>query len=309
MSIALLFPGQGSQTPGYLHRLPDHPAIHATLGEAAAILGIDIMSLDTAAALRSTVAVQIGLVVAGVAVTRALAHEGFRFDAAAGLSIGAFAAAVACEALRFADALPLVRLRGESMQQAYPHGYGMVALAGLDEREVSLLVARIGAAGAELFVANVNAPRQIVVAGADRALKAIIHAARQAGARRAERMAVTVPSHCPLLAVVAERLTAAMADIKLCAPLRPYVSNRRARMTCDADGVREDLIYNVASTVRWHDSVTVLHEWGVHLFIEPPPGQVLTRLAQQAFADARAIAVADAPLSSILALGLRSRTD
>ena len=307
MSIAYLFPGQGAQTPGFLRRLPKHPAVSATLDEAAAVLGSEVMSLDDAAALASTVAVQLSLLIAGVAVMRALAHEGLEVDAAAGLSVGAFSAAVACGVLSFADALPLVKLRGECMEQAYPHGYGMAAISGLDEQQVAAIVEHVGGARAQLYIASINAPTQIVVSGADRALGAAVEMARQTGARRAERMAVTVPSHCPLLDDVAQRLAAAMVAIELHDPQRPYVSNRRARVVRDAQGVRDDLIHNVANAVRWHDSVTVLYELDVRLFIEPPPGQVLSRLAQQAFPEARALGVEDVQLDSIVLRAERER--
>jgi malonate decarboxylase epsilon subunit len=170
MSIAYLFPGQGAQRPGFLHRLPKHPAVSATLGEAAAVLGMQVLSLDDAAALASTVAVQLGVLIAGVAISRALAQEGLQIDAAAGLSVGAFGAAVACEALSFADALPLVKLRGECMQRAYPRGFGMAAIVGLQEPHVAAIVEQIGGAGAQLYLANINAPAQIVLSGSDRAL-------------------------------------------------------------------------------------------------------------------------------------------
>jgi malonate decarboxylase epsilon subunit len=307
VSIAYLFPGQGAQTPGFLHRLPKHPAVSATLDEAAAVLGIEVMSLDDAAALASTVAVQLGVLIAGVAVMRALTDTGVQADAAAGLSVGAFGAAVACGALSFADALPLVKLRGECMEQAYPRGYGMAAIVGLDEHQVAAIVQHVGGAAAQIYLANINAPTQIVVSGADRALDAALAAARRAGARWAERMAVTVPSHCPLLNAVAGRLAAAMAAVDMRDPQRPYVGNRRARVVRDAQGVRDDLIHNVAHAVRWHDSMTVLYELGVRLFIEPPPGQVLTRLAQQAFADARAIGVEGVQLESVVLLAQRER--
>jgi malonate decarboxylase epsilon subunit len=307
MSIAYLFPGQGAQTSGFLHRLPEHPAVNSTLEEAAAVLGMDVMSLDSAAALASTVAVQIGLLIAGVAVMRALSHEGLVVDAAAGLSVGAFGAAVACGALRFADALPLVKLRGECMERAYPSGYGMASIIGLDEHQMAAIVARVGGARAQIYIANVNAPMQIVVSGAAPALDAAVETARRSGARRAERMAVTVPSHCPLLDAVAGQLAAAMAAIEMHDPQRPYVGNRRARVVRDAEGVRDDLIHNVANAVRWHDSVTLLYELGVRLFIEPPPGEVLSRLAQQAFSEARAVGIEGVQLDSVVLLAERER--
>jgi malonate decarboxylase epsilon subunit len=247
------------------------------------------MQLDSEAALASTVAVQLSLLIAGVAIARALREEALAIDSTAGLSVGAFSAAVACGALQFDDALRLVKLRGECMEQAYPHGYGMVVIDGLDERQAIEVVKRVGGADAELYIANINAPRQIVMSGADRSLVAAGAIAREMGARRAERLAVSVPSHCPLLNSVADRLAAATQAVAFDEPRMAYVDNCRARVHYDATGIREDLINNVAHTVRWHDSVTVLYELGVRLFIEPPPGQVLSRLVQQAFEDARTL--------------------
>jgi malonate decarboxylase epsilon subunit len=305
VTTAYLFPGQGAQSPGFLHALPEHPAVTETLEEAEAVLGQDVMRLDTAAALASTSAVQLSTLIAGVAVMRALAREGVLVDAVAGLSVGAFGAAVACGSLAFDDALPLVRLRGECMAQAYPQGFGMAAVVGLEERQMALILERLGGDRAQIYIANVNAPTQIVIAGAERALEAAIEAAREAGARQAARMLISVPSHCPLLAPVSERLAAAMLPLRLQPPRLPYISNTRARTICDADGVREDLIQNVAHAVRWHDSVSVLYELGVRLFIELPPGEVLSRLAQQAFPEARAVAAAEVQLPSIVLLAER----
>ena len=300
MSTAYLFPGQGAQTPGFLHRLPEHPAVRRTLDESDAALGLDVLTLDSAQALLSTRNVQLSVLIAGVAVVRALAQEGMQVDAAAGLSVGAFGAAVACGALGFADALALVEIRGECMERAYPKGYGMAAIGGLDERQVAAILERVGGAGAQIYIANVNAPTQVVVSGADPALDAAMKLARERGARRAERLTVTTPSHSPLLHAVAERLAAAMRTIEFHTPQLLYVSNRRARAVRDAAGVREDLILNVENVVHWHDSVTVLYELGMRFFVEPPPGQVLTRLAREAFPTARAIAAEEAPIRSIV---------
>jgi malonate decarboxylase epsilon subunit len=300
MSVAFLFPGQGAQSPGFLHRLPEHPAVTHTLEEASGVLDRDVRTLDTAAALRSTANVQLSVLIAGAAVSRALTQEGIQVAAVAGLSVGAFGAAVACGALSFVDALALVKTRGECMEQTYPAGYGMAAIVGLDERQVAAVLERIGGAGAQIYIANINAPTQIVIAGADPALDAAMKMARERGARQAERMAVSSPSHSPLLQAVSERLAAEMRTIEFHAPRCPYVSNRRARAVRDSTGVRDDLISNVANIVRWHDSVTVLYELGVRLFIEPPPGQVLTRLAQQAFPMSRAIAAEGVQIRSIV---------
>jgi len=300
VSAAYLFPGQGAQAPGFLHRLPQHPAVKQTLDEAAGALKLDVLTLDTAQALLSTRNVQLCVLVAGVAVARALSQEGMQVDAAAGLSVGAFGAAVACGALGFADALALVKVRGECMEQVHPTGYGMAAIVGLDERRLAAILEQVGGAQTPVYLANINAPTQFVVSGADVALEAAMKLARERGARRAERIAVSTPSHSPLLHAVSERLAAAARTVEFHTPQRPYVSNRRARVVRDAEGVREDLILNVENVVRWHDSVTVLYELGVRLFVEPPPGQALTRLAQEAFPTARAMAAEAVPIRSIV---------
>ena len=130
MTVAFLFPGQGSQSAGMLHQLPQHAEVTRTLQEASDVLGRDVGALDNAESLRSTAAVQETLLIAGVATARALMAEQVRPVAVAGMSIGAFGAAVACGTLSFADALPLVRLRGELMQKSFPSGYGLAVIEG-----------------------------------------------------------------------------------------------------------------------------------------------------------------------------------
>jgi malonate decarboxylase epsilon subunit len=301
VNIAYLFPGQGAQTPGFLKRLAPHPDIAETLREAQTALDLDIDALDGAEALRSTVNVQLGCLIAGVAVARALTTQGMIAAAAAGLSVGAFGAAVACGAIGFYDALRLVQLRAESMRDAYPEGFGMLAISGLDERRVAAILDQTGGAAAQVFIANINSPTQVVISGADAGLERAMQIARQSGARQVQRMLVSVPSHSPLLNGVSQRLSSAIEGIEFATPRIPYISNRRARVVRDAAGVREDLVLNVSNPVRWHDSVTVLTELGIRLFVEMPPGRVLTGLVQQNFPAVRAIAADDAHPKSIAA--------
>jgi malonate decarboxylase epsilon subunit len=307
VSTALLFPGQGAQTPGFLDRLPDDPAVAATFAEASAILKRDIRELETEQALRSTVAVQLTTLVAGVAVVRALAQRGVTADAVAGLSVGAFAAAVAGGALHFADALPLVRLRAELMERAYPHGYGMAAIVGLGERELAKVIERVNDPEERVYLANLNSATQFVLAGAETGLDAAIEAAHNAGARKAERLAVSVPSHSRLLSHVAEELERAIGSVSIADSRLPYIGNRRARATRDADEIRADLARNVMYPVRWYDATTVLYELGARLFVEMPPGRVLTDLAEAAFPDARAVAAEDTRFDTIAVLAERER--
>ena len=295
---AILCPGQGAQTPGYLQQLPDHPAVRRTLAEASQALGRDIRLLDSAAALESTVAVQLTLVTASVAAARALAAEGIEPDFAAGLSVCAFAAAVICDALDFADALRLVELRAQLMEDAYPSGYGLAAVVGLNELQITRLLAQIEA---PVYLANLNAARQIVVAGSDAGLAALMRLALEQGARRAELLAVSVPSHCELLAPASETLSAAAAKVTLRAPRIPYLANRTARAARTADPIRDDLATNLRYPVRWNDSVRLMYELGARVFIETPPGQVLSGLVNDSFPGATAVTMSTQALDRVVA--------
>jgi malonate decarboxylase epsilon subunit len=291
--LACLFPGQGSQSAGFLHRLGSHPAVDDTLAEASHVLGLDVLTLDTAEALRSTIAVQLTLVTAGVAIARRLASDGIVPDISAGLSIGAYAAAVSCEALTFADALCMARKRAELMESAYPSGYGLSAISGLFEHQIeALLQDTADDPAARVYIGNVNAPRQIVVAGSDAALAAFNERALAAGARKAARLDVSVPSHCELLAHASDELVAFSADIPFRAPRIPYVGNRRARPLHSADAIRDDLATNMRHTVRWFDALTVMIEMGAKVLVEAPPGQVLTDIATDAYPDVYALSAA-----------------
>jgi malonate decarboxylase epsilon subunit len=293
MTTAFLFPGQGAQREGLLHHLPEHDEVTRTIEEASDVLGVSIAALDNLEALQSTAAVQPALLIAGVATARVLMAENVHPAAVAGMSIGAFGAAVTCGTLSFADALRLVRLRGKLMQKAFPSGYGLAAIEGLDEVHVEGIMERIRTAECPVYVSNINAPQQIVVAGSDRALDAATAQARQQGARRAERLAVSVPSHCPLLQPVADRLLQLMAGLALRPPSIPYVSNRGARPLYDAEAMRQDLATGVAHPVRWYDTLEVMRELGANLFIEMAPGHVSTHLVAELFPDVRAVSIAD----------------
>lgn len=289
--LALLYPGQGAQTPGFLHRLPPHAIVASTIEEASDILSIDVNAFDSSDALRSSVAVQIALVVAGVATQRRLAHAGIEAHAHAGLSVGAYAAAVGCGALSFEHALRMVKVRAELMEQAYPSGYGLSAIEGLTEAQVEALIDETrDAPDGCVYLANVNAPRQIVVAGSNAALDAFNDKASHAGAHRARRLAVSVPSHCELLREASEALVAYTADVSFDIPARLYIGNRRARALHEPHEIRDDLATNMRYTVRWFDALTAIVERGATLLVEAAPGQVLTDIARAAYPDITALA-------------------
>ncbi|HEV3105532.1 MAG TPA: malonate decarboxylase subunit epsilon [Trinickia sp.] len=307
--LALLFPGQGAQSEGFLHRLPSHPVVDATIEEASDALSLDVRALDSSDALRSSVAVQIAMLAAGVATTRRLADAGIECALTAGLSVGAYAAAVTCGALAFGDALRMVRRRGELMERAYPSGYGMSAIDGLTEHRVEALADELWRdAATRVYIGNVNAPRQIVVAGSDAALAAFNARALAAGAHRAIRLAMGVPSHCELLAKASDELLAYAADVPFRAPRGLYFGNRSARALRTADAIRDDLATNMRYTVRWFDALSAIVEHGATLFVEAPPGQVLTHIARAAYPDVPALA-ASALADDRLAETVRRRLD
>lgn len=289
--LALLYPGQGAQSAGFLHRLPPHPVVLSTIEEASDLLSINVNALDTGEALQSSVAVQITLVVAGVATQRRLANAGLEAHLHAGLSVGAYAAAVGCGAISFGDALRMVKMRAELMEGAYPHGYGLSAIEGLTETQIeALLPAAATPPDMRLYIANVNAPRQIVIAGSDAALEAFNEQARIAGAHRAKRLAVSVPSHCELLRDASDALVSYASGITFNTPKHAYVGNRTARALHRADDIREDLATNMRYTVRWFDALTTILERGATVLVEAPPGQILTDIAQAAYPEVKALA-------------------
>lgn len=303
VTLACLFPGQGAQSPGFLHRLPVHHAVRETLDEASAALGFDVLTLDSADALRSTVAVQIGLTVAGVALARAFADEALVPAFCAGLSVGAFAAAVCCGAVAFGDALRMVKKRAELMEAAYPSGFGLCAISGLGETQIeTLAAAQTDSGGGRVYVANVNAPRQIVVAGAYAALDAFTAHAHAAGARKVQRLEVAIPSHCELFDDEAGQLEAWSREIPFYAPQGVYVDNRGGRPLHTGEEIRLDLAMNMRHTVRWFDALTVMVESGASVFVEAPPGQVLTDIAREYFPEATALAASALPLERLTAI-------
>jgi malonate decarboxylase epsilon subunit len=300
MSIALLFPGQGSQTPGMLHRLPDHPAIHRTLEEVSTELGYDVLTLDFAETLRSTVPVQLALLTAGVAVARALEAEGVIPDAVAGLSVGAFAAAVHAEVLTLASGVRLVKQRAELMELHAPPGYGLTAIVGLKEEQVSALIMEAHIPDDAVYVGNVNSADQIVISGSLPGMRKIANAALQAGARKVEPLDVAVLSHSPLLQPVADTLAQTLQTLPLRPPRLLYIGNVKARALRNQAEIAWDLANNIAHGVRWYESMIVLQELGCSLFIETSPGHVLTNLAKQSVPDAKTVSFADTSLSYII---------
>jgi len=286
VSSLFAFPGQGAQQAGMLHRLPEGST--ALLEEASDSLGEQVLALDSQAALQSTRAVQLCLLLAGVAWARWLMQRSPAPDYVAGLSIGAYPAAVAAGALGFADAVQLVALRGELMQRAYPQGYGMTAVSGLDLASVERLLAEVGG---EVYLANLNSDNQIVIAGSDTAMAEVAAKARSRGQGVARRLAVSVPSHCRLLDSPAAELAEAFANVALRRPRITYLSGSSARPIFDPQRLRDDLAANMARLVDWRATLRTAYERGVRLHLEIPPGSVLSGLARPVFEQGRVLAI------------------
>lgn len=302
MSVLFTFPGQGAQRAGMLHALPDDQAVAATLAEAAAVLGSDPLLLDTSAALASTRAVQLCLLIAGVATARSLAGQGAVPDMVAGFSIGEYPAAVVAGTLDFADAVQLVARRGQLMHDAYPRGYGMAAIIGLDLAQLEPLVASVYSHEKPVYVANLNARRQIAIAGSEAGLQAVMALALAQGATKAERLAVSVPSHSPLFDAAAQEMQHAFDNVTVYRPKVVYLSSSAARALFDPQRIRDSLASNMARRVHWADTVRLSWERGARLAVEMPPGSVLTRLTAPEFTDGVAVSCDGNRLASLLAL-------
>ncbi|OQR33967.1 malonate decarboxylase subunit epsilon [Pseudomonas sp. Bc-h] len=302
MSSFWVFPGQGAQQSGMLHTLPNDPLIGECLSEANDALNENVLDLDTPAALQSTRAVQLCLLIAGVACSRLLMAQGNTPDYVAGLSIGAYPAAVMAGALSFSDAVRLVALRGELMQNAYPKGYGMTALIGLDQSTVEGLVEKIHSKDTPVYLANINADTQFVIAGSDHAMTDVAALAKAQGAAAAKRLAVSVPSHCELLNEPAQTLAQALADVSVHVPTLKYLSGSTARPIFNADKLRDDLAFNMCRVIDWRSTVQTAYERGARLQIELPPGTVLTGLARKIFEQGSAVAFQGARLDTLSAL-------
>jgi malonate decarboxylase epsilon subunit len=302
MKTGLLFPGQGSQNPQMLHDLVRNPAVDETLSEVSAVLDLDVLTLDTPDALQSAVSVQLAILTAGVATSRALQQSGLAPLAVAGLSVGAFSAAVAAESISLSDAVRLVRSRAEQMEQMYPVGYGLSAIVGLSETQVAKLVDAVNTKEHPVFVGNINAPRQIVIAGSNEGMERVLQNARAHGARKAERLDVPVPSHCSLLQPVADSLRNQLRSLSVKDPKAIYLANVNARAVRTAQGVAKDLADNIAHGVRWHDATTVACELGCELFLEAPPGHALSDLARENLPGIEAHAITSGTFERLLHL-------
>ncbi len=285
MKLAFVFPGQGSQSVGMLAAYADHPAVAATMREASDVLGRDLAALASTgpeADLNQTVNTQPVMLAADVAVYRAwVAAGGLAPVLVAGHSLGEYAALVVAGAFTFADALRLVQARAEAMQAAVPEGAGgIAAILGLDEAKIREACAE-AAQGEAVEAANLNAPGQIVIAGARAAVERAIEAAKAKGAKRAILLPMSVPSHCSLMRPAAEKLAVRLASVPIAAPSIPVINNADVTSPKEPQAIADALVRQLHNPVRWIETVTAMADQGATHIVECGPGKVLQGMVKR----------------------------
>ena len=285
MSIAFLFPGQGSQAVGMGRELAAlYPAARETFDEADSALGFSLSQLcfeGPEERLKQTEITQPAIVTVSVAVFRVLREQGFTPDYVAGHSVGEYAAHVAAGTFDFRDAVRIAHNRGRYMQEAVPLGEGaMAAILGMPLEQVQQLCAE-AAQGGVVEPANNNSPEQVVVSGATAAVERAAELAKQRGAKRAIMLQVSAPFHCSLLKPAQDKLERDLAQIEFHDPEVPLIANYDAEPKTDAVSARKALILQATGAVQWERSMRKLLSLGVETFVEAGPGKVLCGLMRQ----------------------------
>ena len=294
MKFAFFFPGQGSQSVGMMQGFGELAVIRETFMEASDILGADFwkMATEPNEALNQTANTQPLMLAAGVATWRAWQQAGGAMPSVmAGHSLGEYTALVAAGVLDYQDALPLVRYRAEVMQGAVAEGVGaMAAILGLDDDAVRAVCIE-AAQGEVLEAVNLNSPGQVVIAGHKGAVERGMEAAKARGAKRALPLPVSVPSHCALMKPAAERLRDHLQDIRLHPGHAPVIHNADVSAYDDSDKIKDALVRQLYSPVRWVETVEAIHAMGISQSAECGPGKVLAGLAKRIVADLPCIAL------------------
>ena len=283
MSLAFVFPGQGSQSIGMLAELAAaHPIVTETFAQASAVLGYDLWEVvqqGPADKLNQTAATQPAMLAAGVATWRVWQSQSdIKPELMAGHSLGEYTALVCAGVIAFEDAIKLVAERGRLMQEAVPEGEGaMAAILGLDD-DVVIDTCDRAALGEVVSAVNFNSPGQVVIAGKKAAVERAVEIAKDEGAKRALLLPVSVPSHCSLMEPAAEKLLAQMAAITFNTPQIPVINNVDVKAENDPEAIRNALARQLYMPVRWVESVEAMAADGVDRIIECGPGKVLAGL-------------------------------
>ncbi len=295
-SLAFVFPGQGSQQVGMLAELAEaNPVIKSTFAEASEVLGYDLWDLvqsGPAEDLNQTDRTQPALLTAGVALWRLWQEKGGEQPSVmAGHSLGEYTALVCAGAIDFADGVNLVKLRGEFMQQAVPAGTGaMAAILGLADDAIEA-ACEAAAEGDVVSPVNYNCPGQIVIAGEKAAVERAIDKCKEAGAKRAIPLPVSVPSHCALMKPAAEKMAAELANIEVKLPAIPVLQNVEASVAESVEQLKDNLLAQLYSPVLWTKSVQAMIEQGVESTVECGPGKVLSGLNKKVHKPLSVVAI------------------
>jgi [acyl-carrier-protein] S-malonyltransferase len=294
MKFAFFFPGQGSQSVGMMQGLADIAVVRQTFDEASDILGQDFWTMVTESneALNQTSNTQPLMLTAGVATWRAWqAHASLAPSILAGHSLGEYTALVAAAALSFKDALPLVRYRAEVMQSAVAEGVGaMAAILGLDDETVRQVCAE-GAQGEVLEAVNLNSPGQVVIAGNKAAVERGMEIAKAKGAKCALALPVSVPSHCALMKPAAEALAVYLQNVPMTVGNVPVIHNADVLAYSDTHQMKDALVRQLYSPVRWVETVQSTYNQGITNTAECGPGKVLAGLTKRIVAELPCIAL------------------
>ena len=285
MSFAFFFPGQGSQSLGMMNGFENFAVVKNTFDEASAVLGQDLWAMingEDAAPINETINTQPIMLTAGIATYRAYLEAGGKAPSVvAGHSLGEYTALVVAGALDFADAVKLVRLRAELMQNAVPQGEGaMAAILGLDD-DVVRQVCYDAAQGDVVEAVNFKSPGQVVIAGSTAAVERAMQLAKEQGAKRALPLPVSVPSHCSLMKPAADQLATALQNITLHIPQIRVIHNADVAAYHDAEQIKDALVRQLYCPVRWTETINTLVSEGITESAECGPGKVLAGLAKR----------------------------
>jgi len=298
MSLAFVFPGQGSQSVGMLTALAEtYSSVRETYDEASTALGYNLWAIVAGgpeAKLNQTEITQPAMLSAGVAVWRVWqAEHGPSPAIMAGHSLGEYSALVCAGALAFTDAVKLVADRGRYMQEAVPAGQGgMAAIVGLDDDQVRVLCEQ-NAKNEVLSPVNYNSPGQVVIAGTAMAVARAVENAKAAGAKLAKTLPVSVPSHCALMHPAAERMRERLSQLTINTPQIPVLHNVHVKSENSPDAIRDALVRQVESPVRWVETIQQFAASGVARIIECGPGKVLAGLNKRIAKDIQTLSVYD----------------
>jgi [acyl-carrier-protein] S-malonyltransferase len=296
MKLAIVFPGQGSQSVGMLRGYAEVPEVIEVLLEAKEVLGgefIQLLEEGPSEALNLTVNTQPAMLTAGYAAFRAWgAAGGPRPELLAGHSLGEYSALVAGGALAFRDALPLVRFRAEAMQEAVPEGEGaMAAILGLDDQGVRAACAE---AQGPVQAVNFNAPGQVVIAGQKAAVERAVLLCKSRGAKRAMTLPVSAPFHSSLMRSAGERLQGYLKEVRVAMPKIPVIHNVDVKIAASPPAIKDALVRQAAAPVRWVETIQTMAQLGVTHVVECGPGKVLAGLTKRIASQLQSFAVTDA---------------